>query len=111
MKKLKKIQLAIRKVLPLHTDKSEKPALPQLKWKGSLTDLMEIVYVVYLTKALKNEKEREATIGEVTKVIFGTFEMEIPKNPTRIVDNIKHRKNPRDVSKVLNSLYQLYQEL
>ena len=101
----------LRKALPTKASKSVKPALPQLKWEGTPTDLMEIAYIVYLTKFLKNQKGREATIVEVTKVIFGTFGMDIPEKPTKIIDNIKRRKFPREVSKVWKALCQMYQDV
>lgn len=101
----------LRKALPTKASKRVKPALPQLKWEGTPTDLMEIVYIIYLTKFLKNAKGHEATISEVTKSIFGTFGVTAPENPTRIIDNIKHRKEPRKVSKAWKGLCQLYQDV
>ena len=106
-----KIFKQIRKALPSKAIKRVKSSIPQLKWEGTPTDLMEIAYIVYLTKFLKNQKGREATIVEVTKVIFGTFGMDIPEKPTKIIDNIKRRKFPREVSKVWKALCQMYQDV
>ena len=81
-----------------------------LLWDGTQTDLMEIVYMIYLTGKVKNQKGR-ATISDITTVVFQLFNMPIPKNPTKIIDNLKHRKNPDKVSVLCKVLSQLYQKL
>ena len=84
--------------------------MPMLDWAGTQTDLMEVVYMIYLTGMLKNQKGRTATISEVTTVVFQMFNMPVPKNPTKIIDNLKHRMNPDKVSilrKVLSQLYHI----
>ena len=82
--------------------------MPMLDWAGTQTDLMEVVYMIYLTGMLKNQKGRTATISEVTTVVFQMFNMPVPKNPTKIIDNLKHRMNPDKVSILRKVLLQLY---
>ena len=82
-----------------------------LFWDGTQTDLMEIVYMLYLSGKLKNREGHKATIGEITTVVFQLFNMPIPKNPTKIIDNLKHRKNPEKVSVLCEVLSRLYHKL
>ena len=110
MSKIGIVKKVVRKALPLKVSTVKKAALPKLKWTSTQTNLMEVVYMIYLSESLKNEKGQNATISEITKVVFTMFNMEVPKNPTKIIDQLKHRLNPTKVSllyKVLKILYQI----
>ena len=43
--------------------------------------------------------------------VFSLFGVEPPKNPTKIVDNLKHRKSPKDLSMMYKAVSDLYQNI
>lgn len=80
-------------------------------WTGSQIDLMEIVYMIYMTEKVFNEKGRHATINELAEAIFTLMNKKVPATPTKVVDNIKKRHDPKELSilyKVLKKLYHLF---
>ena len=85
--------------------------MPRLKWEATQTDLMEFVYSLYLSRKVKDANGRTATIHAITTQVFSLFGVDVPKNPTKIVDNLKHRKNPKDISLMYKAVFDLYQDL
>ena len=43
---------------------------PKLTWAGTQADLVEIVYYIRMTRMVKNDRGREATMTELTKAFF-----------------------------------------
>ena len=84
---------------------------PKLTWTGTQADLVEIVYFVRLTNKVKNDRGRDATMIELTKALFGLFNTKAPSNPTKIVDNLKKRKKPKEKSLLYRILKLLYHKL
>ena len=84
---------------------------PKLTWAGTQADLVEIVYFVRLTNKVKNDRGREATMTELTKAFFDLFNAKAPSNPTKIVDNLKKRKKPKEKSLLYRKLKLLYHDL
>lgn len=84
---------------------------PKLTWSGTQADLVEIVYFVRLTNKVKNDRGREATMTELTKAFFNLLNAKAPSNPTKIVDNLKKRKKPKEKSLLYRILKILYHDL
>ena len=84
---------------------------PKLTWSGTQADLVEIVYFVRLTNKVKNDRGREATMTELTKAFFDLLNAKAPSNPTKIVDNLKKRKKPKEKSLLYRKLKLLYHDL
>ena len=101
MNKITKISTSIKKLL---IKKDEK----KLTWTGTQADLVEIVYFVRLTNKVKNDRGRDATMTELTKAFFDLFNAKAPSNPTKIVDNLKKRKKPKEKSLLYRILKLLY---
>ena len=110
MKKIKLIEKVVGKFMP-KKGLVRNSALPQLTWTGSPTDLMENVYLLWLSGCVHNAQGRPATISELTNAMFSQYHMEVPKNPTKLINNIKHRKKPEKTSMMWRLVYQLYQML
>ena len=87
------------------------PEMPRLEWTATQTDLMEFVYSLYLSRKVKDANGHPATINAITKQVFSLFGVDAPKNPTKVVDNLKHRKNPKDISLMYKAVFDLYQDL
>ena len=108
---IKKITKAIRKVMLKKASAVVNPEMPRLEWTATQTDLMEFVYSLYLSRKVKDANGHPATINAITKKVFSLFGVDVPKNPTKIVDNLKHRKNPKDISLMYKAVCDLYQDL
>ena len=87
------------------------PEMPKLEWTATQTDLMEFVYSLYLSRKVKDANGHPATINAITVQVFSLFGVEPPKNPTKIVDNLKHRKSPKDISMMYKAVCDLYHNL
>lgn len=91
-----------------------KKALPKkrktvhLKWEGSKNDLMEIVYCLYLSGKLVNSLGLKATLYETSEAVFGLFELESPKNPSRLLTSLRERKKPGEHSIFFEALCRMY---
>jgi hypothetical protein len=108
---IKKITKAIRKVMLKKASAVVNPEMPRLEWTATQTDLMEFVYSLYLSRKVKDANGHPATINAITKKVFSLFGVDAPKNPTKVVDNLKHRKNPKDISLMYKAVCDLYQDL
>ena len=106
--KLKKV---IRKAMPKKAGAVIQSEMPRLEWTATQTDLMEFVYSLYLSRKVKDSDGRPATINAITVQVFSLFGVEPPKNPTKIVDNLKHRKSPKDISMMYKAVCDLYHNL
>lgn len=106
--KLKKV---IRKAMPKKAGAVIQSEMPRLEWTATQTDLMEFVYSLYLSRKVKDANGRTATINAITTQVFSLFGVEPPKNPTKIVDNLKHRKSPKDISMMYKAVCDLYPDL
>ena len=80
-----------------------------VKWMDSKINLMEIIVLLHESKCLINTKGKPATIMEISNVVFKAFGCEPPKNPTKIIDSLKHRKNPEMISLLKQLFKRLYQ--
>ena len=83
----------------------------KLKWIGTQAKLMEIVYMLWLTELIVNERGKKATLKEITELMFTVLNAKVPQNPTKVIDSLKNRKNPEETSiliKVLKLLYHLF---
>ena len=108
---IRKIKIAIRKAMLKKASTVRNSEMPRLKWTATQTDLMEFVYSLYLSGKVKDANRRSATISAITKQVFSLFGVEAPMNPTKVVDNLKHRKNPKDISMMYKAVCDLYQDL
>jgi hypothetical protein len=108
---IKIFRKVIRKAMPKKASTVVTPEMPRLKWEATQTDLMEFVYSLYLSRKVKDANGRTATINAITTQVFSLFGVDVPKNPTKIVDNLKHRKNPKDISLMYKAVFDLYQDL
>ena len=108
---IKIFRKVIRKAMPKKASTVVTPEMPRLKWEATQTDLMEFVYSLYLSGKVKDANRRSATISAITKQVFSLFGVEAPMNPTKVVDNLKHRKNPKDISMMYKAVCDLYQDL
>ena len=101
----------IRKAMPKKASTVVQSEMPRLEWKASQADLMEFVYSLYLSRKVKDANGRTATISAITTQVFSLFGVDVPKNPTKIVDNLKHRKSPKDISMMYKAVFDLYQNI
>lgn len=82
-----------------------------MMWRGTRTDLIELSYLIYKSGCVTNVKGKPATFKMVYKALFGQFGVPVPDNPTKIVDNLKHRRNPKQVSVIYRALWYLYHKV
>jgi hypothetical protein len=108
---MKNIKMNIKKVVINNKVVKLFKKNPKLTWSGTQADLVEIVYFVRLTNKVKNDRGREATMTELTKAFFDLLNAKAPSNPTKIVDNIKKRKKPKEKSLLYRKLKLLYHDL
>ena len=108
---IKIFRKVIRKAMPKKASTVVTPEMPRLKWEATQTDLMEFVYSLYLSRKVKDANGHPATINAITVQVFSLFGVEPPKNPTKIVDNLKHRKSPKDISMMYKAVSDLYQNI
>ena len=108
---IKNITKAIRKVMLKKASAVVNPEMPRLEWTATQTDLMEFVYSLYLSRKVKDANGHPATISAITKQVFSLFGVDAPKNPTKVVDNLKHRKSPKDISMMYKAVCDLYPDL
>ena len=108
---IKIFRKVIRKAMPKKASTVVTPEMPRLKWEATQTDLMEFVYSLYLSRKVKDANGHPATINAITVQVFSLFGVEPPKNPTKIVDNLKHRKSPKDISMMYKAVCDLYHNL
>ena len=102
MKRIKKMAVVFRKALP------QKNKKPQLLWNGSRSDLMEMVYGMYLSGKVVTADGRKATLAEITDMTFETFGMVPPKNPSRMLTTLRERNDPRELSIIYKALCGVY---
>ena len=79
-----------------------------LHWEGSKVDLMEFTYCLYRSGALKHDLGRDATLAETASLVYGMLGIQEPKNPSRIVDSLRQRKNPKSLSVAFKALCEMY---
>lgn len=108
---MKNIKMNIKKVVINNKVVKLFKKNPKLTWSGTQADLVEIVYFVRLTNKVKNDRGREATMTELTKAFFNLLNAKAPSNPTKIVDNLKKRKKPKEKSLLYRKLKLLYHDL
>jgi hypothetical protein len=108
---MKNIKMNIKKVVINNKVVKLFKKNPKLTWSGTQADLVEIVYFVRLTNKVKNDRGREATMTELTKAFFDLLNAKAPSNPTKIVDNLKKRKKPKEKSLLYRILKYLYHDL
>ena len=63
------------------------------RWEGAKNDLMEVVYCLYLTKRVTRASGEAIPLYEMTELIYKTFGLEPPRNPSRVVDSLRDRVN------------------
>ena len=83
----------------------------KLKWIGTQAKLMEIVYMLWLTELIVNERGKKATLKEITELIFTVLNKKVPQNPTKVINSLRNRKEPEKTSiliKVLQHLYHMF---
>ena len=102
MKHITKMSIAVKKAL------HKKKKTPQLIWVGSRTDLMEMVYGMYLSEKVKTASGRKATLYEITDMTFEAFGMKAPKNPSRILTTLRERNAPKKLSVIYKALCGVY---
>ena len=78
------------------------------KWTGTQADLMEIVYVLYLSGKLVDQSGRKLKLIDITKFVFKMFGCKPPKNPSRVLKTIRKRAKPEELSVVYLALCDLY---
>ena len=105
---MQKIKMNIKKVVINNKVVKLFKKNPKLTWTGTQADLVEIVYFVRLTNKVKNDRGRDATMTELTKAFFDLLNAKAPSNPTKIVDNLKKRKKPKEKSLLYRILKLLY---
>jgi hypothetical protein len=108
---INKLKKVIKKAMPKKAGAVIQSEMPRLEWSATQTDLMEFVYSLYLSRKVKDANGHPATINAITTQVFALFGVEPPKNPTKIVDNLKHRKSPKDISMMYKAVCDLYQNL
>ena len=108
---IKSLKKVIRKAMPKKASAVVNPEMPRLEWTATQADLMEFVYSLYLSRKVKDANGHPATINAITVQVFSLFGVEPPKNPTKIVDNLKHRKSPKDISMMYKAVCDLYHNL
>ena len=81
---------------------------PKLTWSGTQADLMEIVYVLYYSEMLVDQKGRKLKLIEITNFVFKLFGCKPPKNPSRVLRTIRSRAKPEELSVVYTALCYLY---
>jgi len=83
----------------------------KLKWIGTQAKLIEIVYMLWLTELIVNERGKKATLKEITELIFTVLNKKVPQNPTKVINSLRNRKEPEKTSiliKVLQHLYHMF---
>ena len=102
MKTFIKMPIAFKKVL------AKKNKTAQLKWHGSKTDLMEVIYTLYLSEQIKTPSGHNATLSEISMTVFDLFGLDAPQNPSRVVSGLKQRVAPVKLSIFCKALADLY---
>lgn len=67
-------------------------------WTASTTDIVELAYALYYSKAINNG---DTTIKEIIQALSAAFHVKLPKNYYQTMDDIKNRK---DLTKFINKL-------
>ena len=80
----------------------------RLRWQGNKTDLMEVVYVLYLSEQLKDPSDHIATLNEISENVHTLFGLKPPPNPSRVVSGLKQRVDPVRLSIFCQALSDLY---
>jgi len=100
---MKKYIRKVKNILKIINYSSKSP-----KWTGTQADLMEIVYVLYYSEMLVDQKGRNLKLIEITNFVFKLFGCKPPKNPSRVLRTIRKRARPEELSVVYTALCYLY---
>lgn len=66
-----------------------------LKWSGSQSDLMEMVYTVYISGLRRDDSGSLMTLTALTKSYFGMMHIKCPSNPHALASRARNRKGSR----------------
>lgn len=84
---------------------------PNLTWPGTQASLMEVVLMIHMTGEVKNDRGRKASLTELTIAMFRLFNKKPPRNPTKIINNLRKRQKPKEKSILYRVLKYLYPKL
>lgn len=105
---MKKIFKHVRKDVKMILGRMINTTQSKLKWIGTQAKLMEIVYMLWLTGLIVNERGKKATLKEITELMFTVLNANAPKTPTKVINDLRNRKEPEKTSilfEILNHLY------
>ena len=108
---MKKIFKHVRKDVKKILGRMINTTQSKLKWIGTQAKLMEIVYMLWLTELIVNERGKKATLKEITELMFTVLNSKVPQNPTKVINSLRNRKKPEETSiliKVLKLLYHIF---
>ena len=108
---MKKIFKHVRKDVKKILGRMINTTQSKLKWVGTQAKLMEIVYMLWLTELIVNERGKKATLKEITELMFTVLNSKVPQNPTRVINSLRNRKKPEETSiliKILQHLYHMF---
>ena len=81
-----------------------------LKWKYSMTDLMEITHIVFLSDMLVEDDGSNCTFLSLVRSACNRFGLHMPSNPSSYVNRAQNRKNIRSRSFFDLYCWQLYEQ-
>ena len=102
------MKIFIKKLTVFIKALAKKNKTAQLKWNGSKTDLMEVIYTLYLSEQIKNSSGQKATLREISMTVYDLFGLDAPQNPSRVVSSLKQRVDPVKLSIFCKALTDLY---
>ena len=108
---MKKIFKHVRKDVKKILGRMINTTQSKLKWIGTQAKLMEIVYMLWLTELIVNERGKKATLKEITELMFTVLNSKVPQNPTKVINSLRNRKKPEETSiliKILQHLYHMF---
>ena len=76
-------------------------------WNGTKSELIELCYVLYVSKRIEDYDGKTVTFLDLCKVAFDLFQLKSPKYPYLRISQMKQRKN----KEVSNFLYKAIKKI
>ncbi len=66
-----------------------------LQWRGSKTDLLEMVHILYWSDSIRDADGLPATFKNLVCRVCGILHVTVPRNPSQLVCHARRRKGRR----------------
>ena len=81
-----------------------------MKWKYTMTDLMEVTHMAFLSNQMVEDDGTNCTFLSLVRRVCTLFNMKMPSNPSSYVNRAQNRKNVRARSFFDLYCWQLYEQ-